>query len=317
MKASHHLLAAAIGTVALLSARPASGEGGETLQHWIELGAIGNVDRAVEGLRQAAADAGTAAARVAAAEALGRVYFDAGRQQEARSAFSSLLELDPGHRLGADSPRPLRRMFDQLQRRFSPTELVEIEVRAPPHLPRSRRVRIWAGVSGMVDGVDRAVLYHRPEGLGEFEQVPMDRAGPTSFECVLQVPEQGQALEYFVEVLAPSGAVLVATGTTRDALVIQPPPEGAEPGAADSGVEPLPEPRVPEPAATEVAGPEGGLADEGSLPVEPARRRRRWYQSWWFWTLVGVAVAGGTATAVVLTLPPTYEGGSLGLMHLP
>ena len=38
-----------------------------------------------------------------------------------------------------------------------------------------------------------------------------------------------------------------------------------------------------------------------------------WYKSWWFWTIVSVAVAGGAAAAVVLNLPeePTPVEGSL------
>jgi uncharacterized membrane protein YczE len=40
-----------------------------------------------------------------------------------------------------------------------------------------------------------------------------------------------------------------------------------------------------------------------------------WYESWWFWTIVGVAVVGsGTAAAVVLTMdtggPRDGSGGS-------
>ncbi len=34
--------------------------------------------------------------------------------------------------------------------------------------------------------------------------------------------------------------------------------------------------------------------------VEVTSQRTRWYRSWWFWTIVGVVVAGGVVTAAVV-----------------
>jgi hypothetical protein len=36
----------------------------------------------------------------------------------------------------------------------------------------------------------------------------------------------------------------------------------------------------------------------------------KWYQSWWFWTAVGVVVAGGTAGVLYAT--GTFEGETSG-----
>lgn len=41
---------------------------------------------------------------------------------------------------------------------------------------------------------------------------------------------------------------------------------------------------------------------ESSVPVPPERPGSRWYTSWWFWSIVGAAVAAGTTTGIVLGL---------------
>ena len=46
-----------------------------------------------------------------------------------------------------------------------------------------------------------------------------------------------------------------------------------------------------------------------SIWAQLSARPQAWYQKWWVWTLVGAAVAGGTATAVVVTQKPPKTGG--------
>jgi hypothetical protein len=42
---------------------------------------------------------------------------------------------------------------------------------------------------------------------------------------------------------------------------------------------------------------------EGARAAEPERRPRV-YERWWFWTIVGVAVAGGVTAGVLLANQP-------------
>ena len=63
--------------------------------------------------------------------------------------------------------------------------------------------------------------------------------------------------------------------------------------------------------------PERAKAPLLSLTPVPAADTDPWYEAWWLWTIVGVVVAGGAATAVVCTVPglgvvPAESGGSGG-----
>jgi hypothetical protein len=63
----------------------------------------------------------------------------------------------------------------------------------------------------------------------------------------------------------------------------------------------------------------GGRWTEHSPQVveaPPPRPVTRWYASWWFWTLVGVVVAGTTTAAVWLSIPQ-HQDGTLGSMEAP
>ena len=48
-------------------------------------------------------------------------------------------------------------------------------------------------------------------------------------------------------------------------------------------------------------------------PPPPSLSGDPWYEQWWVWTLVGAAIAGGTTTAVVLSIDttPTEFGGTV------
>lgn len=48
-------------------------------------------------------------------------------------------------------------------------------------------------------------------------------------------------------------------------------------------------------------------------PQETPRPRRAWYRSWWFWTIIGVAVAGGAAAGIYFGLTSQGSGSDLTL----
>ncbi len=49
------------------------------------------------------------------------------------------------------------------------------------------------------------------------------------------------------------------------------------------------------------------------VEIQLTEVRRRWYRSWWFWTIVGV-VAAGTVTGVTLGLTAEPEGADFGVV---
>ncbi len=89
------------------------------------------------------------------------------------------------------------------------------------------------------------------------------------------------------------------------------PVASAVPGDTDSPV------RASTPADNQddVENAEGAphLFGDDSREGQVSSPRRPWYRRWWLWTLVGVIVAGGTATGVVFGLQASQESGDLSL----
>ena len=135
-------------------------------------------------------------------------------------------------------------------------------------------------------------------------------------------------------------AVLKPAETTRPAVAEVEPSAPVEPPPPLKPVEEKPEEKkelpawavfdVPKPAGTAAAAqpPAGGAAPWAGTtakketkpflpePVEekpreePARREKRFYQTWWFWTLVGTAVAGGVGAGTYFLLQGGGGGGA-------
>lgn len=145
----------------------------------------------------------------------------------------------------------------------------------------------------------------------------MKRVG-SRFTADIPAPAPGQALDYYVEVLAPSGYILVSAGSSEDPLQIQPYPVGQEPeDPRPRRVDPPVQAQVEQPVEPEDPAIELDPELDPEIEENPDPPRRRFYKRWWFWTIIGLAVAGGTTTAVVLTVPDDDTGGTLGTLSLP
>jgi tetratricopeptide (TPR) repeat protein len=233
----------------------------------------------------------TAPERIQALELMALLQMNLRRQAQAQELFERLLNLDPGHELtDPELPPRAEELFAKTRSGFVASARTTVEARADGTAGGS--VDVEADAGGSTDGVERAVAYLRGPGESTYRRALMTRDG-LSFAASVPAPLTG-ALEYYVEVQAPSGYTLASAGSADAPLraELAPAPDVAEAPPDDS--------------------------DEGETP-RPSGERRRWYRSWWFWTIVGVAVAGGaaTATAVVLTQPEEQPHGSLGSLDLP
>lgn len=291
------VLAASIGLLLLTTASSAAGEGADTLARAQELIQSFEYDAALEQLDNVAYDSNTAAPqRVEALELMGVLHFNLNQQQRARQLFERLLNVDPGHELTDTSyPPRLLRYYSTIRDSFIPQVSVEIEVDAFQDPPGSGHLQIETTVAGSTEGVAEAVALVRNPGEGSYRRAQMSRDGEDFFaEIPLQDAEN--AVEFYVEVTAPSGHVLAHAGSADDPISVS--------ADSTSGMS----------YNTEQNGRDGGdRGDDGG----GAQGERRWYATWWFWTIVGVVVAGSVATAIVLTLPDEQQEGSLGTRSLP
>lgn len=94
----------------------------------------------------------------------------------------------------------------------------------------------------------------------------------------------------------PAWAVFDTPKPAGTAPATQPPKSGAAPWAGATAKKET-KPFLPEPA-------------QEKPREEPVRREKRFYQTWWFWTLVGAAVAGGVGTGTYFLLQGGGGGGA-------
>lgn len=296
MRARQFVSSAIVASILVISgavarAEPAGG-GTDAIARGRELVRSFEYDAAIVELESVLADeTSTAPERIEALELMALLQMNLRRQARARELFERLLTLDPGHEL-TDPEIPPRAvdLFTKTRTGFVPSARTTVETRSAG--AAGGTVDIEADAGGSTGGVDRAVAYLRGPGETAYRRAPMTRRG-LRFTASVPAPPGG-AVDYYVEVQAPSGHVLASAGSADSPLRVElSPAVGADPALA------------------------AGLDDAGGEEASSGRARRRWYRSWWFWTIVGVAVAGGATTAVVLTRPEEQPRGSLGSLDLP
>ena len=155
----------------------------------------------------------------------------------------------------------------------------------PGELPERTAPLVRFTLGAGIDAVSELRLSYRQRGEGRWVRVVMDidDSGGADARIPLLDGDEAYDVTYFAQALAPSGAVLARAGTPDEPFRLRVPERQRQ-----VSVLPGPNPR-PEPE-------EGGVATK-----------------WWFWTIIGVAVAASVTGAVVATSgdggPP---GGSLG-----
>lgn len=230
---------------------------------------------------------------VRAYSALVRCQVVLGDEGAARLAAEQLLELDPGAQLeGGSIPPRVTRFFEDFRREYSRTSEAVVTVTLPDEIPAGRSMLVTARVRRGGRGV-AAVRVHFSFGPEEpAVAVDLERR-ERSWSGRVEVPATYDAsmrsLRYWVEAIAPSGAVVGGLGNADEPMVI-----------------------APTRRSSRAEGGEGEGEVELVTPAEQTRIDRRTRErneeffrqryaitsQWWFWTGI-VAVAAGGALAVV------------------
>jgi hypothetical protein len=241
----------------------------------------------------------TVTQRLEALELLAVLHLTLRRQALAQQTFVRLLAIDPQHELSDPGyPPRVQDLFRSTRDSFIPQTAVDVAVDAPDAVPSgARTLPITATVSGDTLGVERTLVYVRAAGEATFRSAMMRREGLV-FAADVPAPAAGAALSYYVEVQAPSGFVIGRRGSAEapEVVAAAPPLESLEPDPAD------------------VAAP---IAPPATEPLDGRSARRPIHRQWWFWTIIGAVVVGGTATGLAVGLQPDDPSGTLGAMTLP
>lgn len=210
------------------------------------------------------------------------------RLDDARAVLRDLFARDPEHRLGYRDAGPnVRDEFDRAREDgVAPLAVSLTDDTAPLETRVAPEITVAIGAGG--DAVDDVRLSYRASGeSGVWERALMrhDAAtGTATGRVPLRAGTDAYALDYYVEVLAPSGATLSSLGSASEPRTLAVP---EAPVVLAPAVDPAAF------AATSTDAPRGtNVAEE-----------------WWFWTILGVVVAGGVVGGVVGGLSATSSSG--------
>lgn len=216
--------------------------------------------------------------------------------EDARRTLATLYARDPGHRLSdPDASPPVISAFARA-RESHPTPVEVRIVHRPPTLTRREAPSIDVTLASNADAVGEVRLVYRQGNEAGWSRVVMNRRPDGTYAAripVVGASDQAVDVAYHVVATAPSGTELAHAGTEAEPLSLRIP---ADVAVAVSDV-----PRV-DPIDV------GDTGDDGGVNVA---------EEWWFWTLIGVVVAGGVVTGVVIgTQSQGIPDGTLGTVVL-
>ncbi len=198
--------------------------------------------------------------------------------EHAEASFLALLEIDPTFQLGQGASPKIRGYFERAQRALRAKQLVKLQHQPPlGQLGEATTVDVVA-TSG-AERISQMTLHYRlAESKTAYSQLPMARGDEGGFSATVPSLFPGPAGRKKLE-------YFIRARDEKGALLAQVGDEGA----------PL------------------ALFIETKLQATETPL----YQSWVFWTAVGVTAAGAATLPFLLKRDVTLQPGSLGLERLP
>ncbi len=167
----------------------------------------------------------TVAQRVEAHELLGLSCLILGRQAEARQAFTSLLRLEPGHRLRDPSGSPKLRTFFRSVRDSLPPPATppRLQLQAPGRAVAGGRVDIKGVLTDFVWADHIGLLRWRRAGKLTWHSASATAQSGSILAARLLLPRSPTAyrLEYYMAVHDTDGIQVVSAGSASEPLSLQ------------------------------------------------------------------------------------------------
>lgn len=283
----------------LSGAPPAAAQEGPTLDEIREMVLYARYREAIDAAQQYVEREGVSARdHNAALEILATAQL-ATRNRGADETLTQLYMRDPGHILSDPGASPTVQAAFQRAREETTERLEPQLLHTPATLSRRQAPVVEVTLGENADAVDNVRVSYRQSGEPRFTSMTMDvdEQGVARARLPLAEGEAAYTLEYQIEALAPSGAVLSRLGDELAPLTLE----------------------VPEAPAIEAGGGGGGafLGGGSGAPGRDADEGGGVLSQWWFWTAVILVVGGGVAAGIILTREdePTMQG-SLGTFTL-
>jgi hypothetical protein len=210
-----------------------------------------------------------------------------GRTEQALVSFRSLLSIDPSFRLSQDVSPKLAAPFYQAVAMSREQEGILLTHTAPEAGTELAGLLFKAKLeSDPLKMVKKIRFRFRTSADPKEKQMVAKVKGPRVVAMKLPARLEARQIKYYFEALNRYGAVLYRLGSSSQPMNLEA------------------KPKMPEPRAVLAAGVSRAPESPPQAVRIPPRRhdsdeQESWYQTWWFWSAVGLAAAGLT-TAVVL-----------------
>jgi hypothetical protein len=218
-----------------------------------------------------------------------------GKTDAAVQAFRRLLAIDPAYQLPRGTSPKLSAPFFHAAGMARDGQGIRLhhESAAPTSAggPLALEVEL---VSDPLDMVS-AIRFRYWSDAKAKQQVVQTMRGPGRAAFALPQEVCSTPVNYSFEALNEAGGVLAVAGGIGHVFSLAP-------GACGVVAAVVPPPSPPPARTLELPPPPAGGGDEPVVPPKEAVERDEgspWYKSWWFWTAVGVAVAGGVTGGVL------------------
>lgn len=196
---------------------------------------------------------------------LGTAYFLLGDEAHAHTAWVQLFAMDPDAKPPEDSSPKLRQAFERVRLEAAAVALDPAPLK---EIPEGQPFLLEAKLAGTASHVDRVYVHFRTEGAGAYTAKRLDRANgrlTTTVPGVTLADGSTRAFEYWLEARDAQGTPVAEVGTE----------------AAPLRAKIIPQRR-------------DAVVDDKQPPPPPVETPV--YKKWWFWGIIGLAVAGaGTA----------------------
>lgn len=236
-----------------------------------------------------------------------------GRTKKSLDTFRKLLAIDPSFRLSREISPKLAAPFYQAVAMIREGEQFALK-HQPPQAPKSLQgLKLTAKLQANPFGLVKTIRFRFRLSTAEKERMIVYKivgSGAQEAKILLPTGLKADKIMYFFEAVNQYGGALARAGSYHQPFYLKAKP------APKSLIAPVPPVVVKKKPKPKIALPV--ITPKPIVPLPPKRKEENaepengqdaaWYHTWWFWTAVGVVVAGA-ATGVVLATTGTEPAG--------
>jgi tetratricopeptide (TPR) repeat protein len=215
--------------------------------------------------------------RIEAYELLGHAQIAQGQIERAEAAFQSLLEIAPEHQLPAGTSPKIQEAYARVQKRQPHRAPL---LGAVTTSVSGQRLSVAVSVRDPARRLAGIDLYFRTEPDAPFAVLAMALEGSIARGQLPEPLRAGNRVDYYLVARDKVGAVLARQAGSEAPLSVV-------------------------------------IEMDRQPPPPQAVRGERWFEAWWFWTIVGGVALTGVGAAYLLSRPSSAPSGTLDPIHVP